>query len=149
MSLPIVAPDPVFVSTITSLQDSAITTESSLRNYTLRTWYVGRTEAVPGVLDWGGDPDDIEGISRAFDRNSLGADYAEGLTAAVPVGQTAACKIQSDYLAQLERSFRARHTSLVRARMHAAGRRLGHSDGAGVLARAAVMAEDLIAAGNL
>jgi hypothetical protein len=138
----------VFVSTIVAMQTAAADADFALRNLGIRTWFLGRTESLPLVPDWSGDPNDTAGMSHAFDREAVGIDYAEGLSAAAPVGQTAACKIQSDYLAMAERAMRSRHMSYVRSRLHAASRRSGHAMAAGSLGRAVTMVEDFIAAGN-
>jgi hypothetical protein len=148
MTLPIVAPDQVFADNVRAMGDTAIINQAALRNYALRVWFRGRTDAIPGVPDWDGDPNAIDELGNTFDRDQLGADYAQGLAESITVGQTAACKVQSDYLAMMERAMRLRHMGPARARMLAATRLLGHANMAGPLRRVQTMVEDMIQAGS-
>lgn len=81
------------------------------------------------------DPLNIAGITPAFDRSAIDANYAEliksGATAGT-CGDVICVKTQGDYIAMMERGFRARHATPVRCIGHAMVRRHGHSNAAGV-----------------
>jgi len=88
----------------------------------------------PDRNGWGGDPFDLEGIEKPFDR----AEHKEDVEAAIAdladpgtVGDLVASSLQGDILAVLERSFRASNMSRVRRTVHAAARRAGHGNDAG------------------
>jgi hypothetical protein len=74
-------------------------------------------------------PQDFE---KGFDRQEANADYEAALNRDGTIGEGAAARIQVDYMAMQERAFRSRHTTPVRAMAHAACRRRGHADPAGV-----------------
>lgn len=140
--MPIGSLDPTFVTNVETLRVHSGVIASALTNSVLREWYLGG----PG---WSGDPLDIEGIRLAFARDGAGLIY--GVSLASPDGSggdAASAKLQSDYLACLERAFRLRHATPVRCAMHAAARRLGHGTaGVGVFGRIAAYAQDLIVSG--
>jgi len=82
----------------------------------------------PAPGGWLRDLLDTTSIGAAFVRTENNADYVEAVSA-TPRGvlsDTIVSKAQVDYLASMERSFRLRHLSQVRAAFHAAGRRRGH-----------------------
>lgn len=102
---------------------------------------VGGTWSFPPMLEltWDGDLFDRESMAEAFDRESIDLDYqlailtapnraepGEDDTSRGTSADIAACQIQSGYLAQRERAFRARHTTPIQAMCHAAARRKGH-----------------------
>ena len=87
---------------------------------------------------WSGKLTDLEGLSKAFDREENALDYQDAIKdpeAPGTVGDLSVAQLQGDYLACQERAFRARHMSTVRATLHAAGRRRGHGHARGVLTR--------------
>lgn len=84
---------------------------------------------------WDGDLFNLEGISQAFSRDELDEDFLKVIDPANPgvIGDLVSISLQGDWLATMERAFRARHQTPVRAWMHAAGRRKGHGHNAGVI----------------
>ena len=56
-------------------------------------------------------------------------------TAPRVVGDLADSTVQGDFLAAFERSFRLRHSTSVRLRVHAAARQYGHGHDGGILVR--------------
>jgi hypothetical protein len=91
----------------------------------------------PPLSGWSGDPQDIVGMNQAFDRTNLNNLYysiINDLTVNTPsthsgtIGESMAVKLQIDYIAIMERAFRTRYCSSVRARLHSAARRTGHGD---------------------
>jgi len=109
-----------------------------------------RVWEIPDENAWNGDPFDILGISSAFDRTEMANDYPSFLTPPFgSVGDTAACKLQSDLLGAQERAYRMREASPIRCVMHAAVRRNGHSNpGVGNFARIDAYLQDMIVAGS-
>jgi hypothetical protein len=102
---------------------------------------VGGTWSFPPMvgLSWDGDLFDRESMAEAFDRSSIDLDYQLAIYTASnraepgdddtergTLADIAACQIQSGYLSQRERAFRARHTTPIQAMCHAAARRKGH-----------------------
>lgn len=81
------------------------------------------------------DPLDIPGITAAYDRSAIDANYGELIksgTDAGTCGDVICVKTQGDYIAEMERGFRARHATPVRCIGHAMARRMGHSKSNGV-----------------
>jgi hypothetical protein len=81
------------------------------------------------------DPLDIPGITQGYDRSEIDANYAELLQDSQDpgtCGDVVCVKTQGDYIAEMERGFRARHATPVRCIGHAMARRKGHSNDAGV-----------------
>lgn len=88
--------------------------------------------------EWEGNPTDLEGLSSAFSREENTNDVEEALADAENVGtygDLAVSQLQGDYLACMERAIRSRNMNRVRRTMHAAARRLGHGNEAGVVRR--------------
>ena len=120
--------DKVFLDRLEELRTQAASLANSLQGASSRKWQV------PEADGWDGNVLDLEGISKAYDRQGLNQAYEDLLKGGKggSVGECAALKLQIDYLAVLERAFRTRHMTSVRARMHAAGRRRGHGNKSGV-----------------
>lgn len=86
--------------------------------------------AVAGVGAWDGNPFTIDGdesIGVPFYRTDLNKAYIAAITSSGGTGggrvvDRMTTKIQVDYLAAMERAFRARHASSVRCTAHAAAR---------------------------
>jgi hypothetical protein len=75
---------------------------------------------------WSGNPMDIQGMNLAFDRSALNSIYLSVLSSTSPLGRTGEAgllKIQIDYVAAVERSFRTSQASSIRCKIHAAARR--------------------------
>lgn len=96
-------------------------------------------------------------ISKAFDRADLNRKYIEALNNGVNrdeatrgrVAETKCAKFQIDNVAAMERAFRVRTLSYVRAGMHSAARRKGHGDSRGVFGDLIRIADSMISAANV
>lgn len=111
----------------------------------------GREWQLGDLNGWSGDVTDIPGMARPFDRKEIGQNFADVYQPKSPgtVGDAATLRLQNDYLAAMERAFRTRHASSVRAAVMAAGRRSGHGDGQGPLLDGVIRyAQDLLKAGQ-
>jgi hypothetical protein len=89
----------------------------------------------PPLDEWTGDPRDIKGMNAAFDRTAINELYEEVVGDPLRQGrqgEAVVLKLQLDYIAALERSFRTRHASSVRSKIHAAARRKGHGASGGL-----------------
>ena len=122
----VTAPDPdEFVPHMNALEEtSAAAAEATLLTGQRKWMY-------PSLNGWSGDPQDISGMNNAFDRTNLNNTYIQILNDQNEqgfIGEAMAVKIQIDYIAALERSFRTRHCSSVRAKIHAAARRQGQGN---------------------
>ncbi len=96
---------------------------------TQREWYN------PPLNGWSGDPMDIVGLNKAFARTNLNDVYVEIMEDSTQngrIGEAMIVKIQIDYIAALERAYRTRQSSSVRARIHSAARRQGHAQSGGL-----------------
>lgn len=85
----------------------------------------------PPLSGWSGDPSDIQGMNDAFNRSNLNNTYVQIVSdpnGAGTIGESMVVKLQVDYIAALERAFRTRHSSSIRAKLQAASRRRGQGD---------------------
>ncbi len=118
-----------FRAQLTALQTGAKAAYAAALMQAPRRWF----NPDPGA--WSGDLSDLPGMSAAFDRSDNSTDYQaaikDGQNPGV-VGDLMASQLQGDYLAVLERAYRARHHSSVRCLMHAAARYNGHADPKGL-----------------
>lgn len=90
---------------------------------------------------WKGDVFDLDGIHDAFDREENEDDVIKAIrdpSEPGTVGDLMVSSLQGDYLATMERAFRARHQTRIRADVHAAARRRGHGHDAGLFQRGVV-----------
>jgi hypothetical protein len=81
------------------------------------------------------DPLDIAGITDAFDRSEIDTNFSELLQdpeSPGTCGDVICVKTQGDYVAEIERGFRARHATPVRCICHSMARRKGHSKPNGI-----------------
>jgi hypothetical protein len=118
--------DPTFNATVGGLADQAEAQAQAARGQGLRPW---------NAPDNAGSPLDVPGTTAAFDRAAIDAAYGRAIgDAASPgtVGDCVALKVQSDYVAMMERAYRARHCTPVRLLAMAAARRAGHGQDGGV-----------------
>lgn len=94
----------------------------------------------PVLNDWSGDLTDLEGMASAFSREELNQTYEQMLDDPEKggvVGDAIAIAFQVDWLALLERAYRARHTmNRCRSVAHATARRQGQGLEDGVLSHA-------------
>jgi hypothetical protein len=114
---------------------------------------VGQREWMyPPLQGWSGDPQAISDMNKAFIRDTLNALYKQVLNdmdRVGTVGESMVLKLQVDYIAAIERAFRTRHCSSVRARLHSASRRQGQAHSNGVFGGSVlVWLERLIAAAH-
>jgi hypothetical protein len=121
--------DPKFLAHLDCLADvnEAAADASCLSGQ--RKWYN------PPADGWSGDPQDIEGLNKAFDRDNLNTLYKQVVTDRHQRGRQGDAmflKLQIDYLSALERAYRTRQASSVRCKIHAARRCRGHSSDGGL-----------------
>ena len=82
---------------------------------------------------WDGDPTKIEDLKKPFVRDTVNAAATDAYTGGGSIGTASGSSLQISYLGMLERAFRARHMTPVRAFIHSAGRRHAHGDTEGLL----------------
>jgi hypothetical protein len=86
----------------------------------------------------GGEPPgplDIAGITDCYNRDEIDTNYASLIQSGDDMGtcgDVISVKTQGDYIAEMERGFRARHATPVRCIGHAMARRKGHSQDNGI-----------------
>jgi hypothetical protein len=136
--------DPLFTQRIRELADQSKALGASYRDGDARTWQV--PEEVKNTLD-------IPGITEAFARGDMNDMYEKCIADATnpgTVGDVVSMKTQIDYIANMERGFRARHATPIRCLVHAAARRIGHGHPQGVLIGGVLKeAQDAITAGQV
>lgn len=112
----------------------------------------GRRWFLPPQGDWSGDVQDIAGMTNLFDRQDIETNYEEiyqDAKAPGTVGDVISLKMQSDYIACIERSFRARHATSVRCIALHMGRRKGHGDAESLFTTGVLkFAQDALIAGQ-
>lgn len=133
-----------FLQAVIAAETEAAAVAGSALNVQLREWALGNLDA------WTGRVLIPQDIGSAFDRNEAGAVYGNALLRPNQgsAGDAMSAKVQSDYLAAMERAFRARHATPIRSELFAAARRSGHAMAAGPLGRVATYAQDLLVSGN-
>lgn len=82
----------------------------------------------PDKGSWNGDLFDIEGMAEAFKRDEIHDDFRKAINDDGVTTDLEVCLLQGDFVAMLERAYRERHKTPVRAKLHAAARRRGHGD---------------------
>ncbi len=92
-------------------------------------------------------------MDQAFDREAINQNFAELFAAsdnAGTIGDATSLKLQGDYVAVVERAYRARVATPLRCMAHAAARRAGHGHAAGVFTGGVLQyAQDAIKAGQI
>jgi hypothetical protein len=133
----------VFNTTVGELTAQAKAQAKAARGSGLRPW--NRPAAAPATLD-------VPGTTAGFDRTAIDANYNRCIAdAANPgtVGDVISLKTQGDYVAAMERAYRARHCTPARLIGFMAARRAGHGDPAGVFQGGALrFATDALKAGQ-
>lgn len=118
-----------FRAQLSALQQSAFAAYNAIAGTATRRWFN------PDRGGWSGDLADLVGMSQAFSRDENAEDYQsamkDGQNAGV-VGDLIASQLQGDYLAIMERAYRARHHSALRCAVHAAARSNGHYNSKGL-----------------
>lgn len=126
--------DPNFEGQIRQLRQRAKEESEALRNGGQTQWLM------PDSDQWAGDLFDIEALSEPFVREQANDQFEEATkdpTDSGVVGDLITTTLQVDYLACMERAFRARHTMRrPRTFAHAASRKRGHGDERGTLTQA-------------
>jgi len=108
------------------------------RNYQAQLYLSGTTQPrrwmLPPPRGWDGDPLNISGMTKPFDRADLNTEAKDNLNAADggKVGIGAGKTLQINYLGMMEKAFRLRHMTIVRAHAHTAGRKLAHGHANGI-----------------
>jgi len=92
---------------------------------------IARVWMVPLGGTWDGDLTNIIGIAAAFDRGDINPDAMLSLMYGSP-GEHDGKLLELAYVATLERSFRIRHQTPVRALCHCAGRQQAHGSTSGI-----------------
>lgn len=136
---------PIFVKTVTELAADSKTCGQASQGTGTPVW------ELPPLNGWSGDPLDIPGTVKAFDRSDANNNYAQLLADGSNPGTTGdaiALKTQIDYVGCMERAFRARHATPVRCLAHNSARRVGHGHPAGVLMQVINYAQSVLAAGQ-
>lgn len=133
----------VFLNVVQDLAAAALAQSEADRTGRPRPWDLPR-----GLSD----TLDIAGMTTPFNREEIDAAY-EGLLAdgqaSGTMGDVVATKVQGDYVACVERAFRARHATPVRLAAMASGRRAGHGHPRGVFLGGVVQfVQDAIKAGR-
>ena len=130
--MPVAEIDPVFMSHINGLANTANTNGNAVLLLAQRDWNTPGTE-----FGWDGSQLDILGISKAFSRIKINQLHDVVMTTAGKPGggriaDSKCLKIQADYLAGEERAYRLRHATSVRTSILAANRQIGHGDDNGI-----------------
>lgn len=144
MPAPIASVSPSFHATLNALIASSLAVGDGLAGTGTREWQAPPTGA------WSGDPYDIPGLSQAFDRSDLNADFEKIISDSKnpgTAGDAIATKAQVDYLACMERAYRAKSASPVRLLIVSGARRRGHGSPVGVFGRVLTTIEASISAG--
>jgi len=108
------------------------------RNEQIHKYLGGTTQPrrwmIPPLRGWDGDPLNITDVQKPFERTAINVEAddninaADGGTAGTGGGKT----LQIDYFAMMERAFRMRNQTIVRAHAHVAGRKKAHGDNDGI-----------------
>lgn len=143
--MPVGVIDSRYLAQIARLKQAAGLDSAETLVLTQRSWFMPD----PNGSLYDGNPRSLEAIKYAFDRTALGLNYLQALLDVKGAGGDAMSdKVQSDYLAALERAYRLRHMGFPRTALHAAARRSGHAATVGgVFDRVTQYASDLLVAG--
>lgn len=87
----------------------------------------------PPTENWDGDLFDLINMAAAFLRDNQNEDFQNVASNSGVQADYILMTLQGDFIATIERAYRARHQTSVRTRMHAAARYRGHSFPTGVL----------------
>lgn len=125
----------VFTKQIEALVNYAIAMEGSIRGQNPSSFFTPDRGDSSSGSGWSGDLTDLQGMSAAFNREELYQMFRDAVKDenSGSVGDLIAIVTQGDFIASLERAYRARHQLSIRARAHAAARHRGHSHTSGVL----------------
>lgn len=121
--------DADFLDHMDALRDTAAAAAGATCMSEQRLWYT------PFLNAWSGDPTDIQGMNSAYRREGLNNDYvtvADDPEQVGRIGEQMVIKLQLDYIAALERSFRTQCATSIRCKIHAAARKKGHGQTGGL-----------------
>jgi hypothetical protein len=128
--------DPVFEEQVTTLRKEADDERTNRPENKQTQW------CVPEKRGWSGDLFDYDGMSDMFDRSQANEQFVQAVSSPDNpgvAGDLVVGPLQADYLAIMERAFRARHTMRrPRAVVHAMGRKLGHGHEKGTFVQTAL-----------
>lgn len=154
--MPIATIDPVFQTQLVTLtSQEATNSDAAQLDGTQPVWWSPSTAVV--APNWNGNPLTITGtnsMARAFNRKESNDNYLKAIeTSGTPQGgrvvDRIVTKIQVDYLAAMERAFRALHSTCTRCEMHAASRHLGAGSTNGVFTRVRDYLESTLSGGYI
>jgi hypothetical protein len=130
-----------FASQVASQVDDCRQLQAANRGLDQRTWRE--------PSDWLGNVYGIADFARPYDRLEMNVDYPDFfLDEDGRVADAMAAKLQAEHLSVQERAFRQRHSSGIRAGMHAAVRRRGHGADGGLFVRTLEHVQDVILSRN-
>jgi hypothetical protein len=130
--------DLTFVARQADLQSQAAAMAAASLAATSRGWQLP-SSMVTGLFA-------IASLGSGYNRSKLNEAYQNGFVNGT-TGDIMAVRMQMDYLSMQERALRARHSSSIRNKLHAAGRRAHQGEATGMLARVTRCVQDTIAAG--
>lgn len=90
----------------------------------------------PELEGWKGDLFDLKGMAKPFDRDENHQDLLNAVKSPNSPGTSndlIASQLQGDFLGTCERAFRERHKSVIRSRLHSAGRHYGSGHEKGIV----------------
>lgn len=95
---------------------------------------IQRLWMVPTAAGWTFDPLDIPNMGIPFSRVAVNSQYAQEYAGGGynKIHVVMALSIQLNYSAMMERAFRDRHKTVVRATAHLGGRKAAHGSSSGV-----------------
>ena len=125
-------------------------TGQSNNNADAATLNAQRQWMTPTLNGWSGDVLDVAGMHAPFDRTDMNAAYTEMLSTpgAGKVSDAQAWKMQIDYIAVMERAFRTRHSTRIRAVAHNTARKAGHGNARGLFLNTVLGYAQRLAGGN-
>lgn len=119
--------DPLFLKQLEELREHTDKQATAAISSDARVWQIPTDQTT--------DMRNIAGLKTGFDRDTIGQNFSsliEDGGSPGTAGDVVAVKTQSDYVAMLERAYRARHAGVIRCLAHAAARRKGHGNSAGI-----------------
>lgn len=122
--------DPILQKQLTSLSTQAAAEQTARLQGSQAVWMI------PELNGWSGSVFDLQGMAMPFDRSQSNAWFTQATKTPGSPGTSGDLVItttQIDYLAVMERSFRARYMTRTRAMCHAMGRKSGHGNARGPL----------------
>lgn len=117
----------LFLQRLYEFREQAQQQAAAAANSAVRTWQVPAEQSTGMTA--------IAALRTGFNRDAVGQNFSalveDGKNPGT-AGDVVGVKVQSDYLAMMERAYLARHASVLRCLAHAAARRKGHGNSAGI-----------------